>query len=128
MKKVIKIISSSEWDKNTEYLFEMKGWMGNVLLELPDGRRFPLTIYAVDSIMGDITDGIKTSEGHYFAEPGLFVVPDMSFKTISLALEHAYNDDYFDRLNYAPGQTHRVWKQIHGEKPPEYIGLEIEVE
>jgi hypothetical protein len=91
------LLFSCDFDEQTAYEVEMKGWFEAVAARLPDGLEVPLSFRDPVRLSQDLE--LEVAAGKFcVAEPGLVVVPKVTKANMEQAVLQLYEEGYFDRL------------------------------
>jgi hypothetical protein len=76
---------------------KLRGYLGNVTVELQGGLRYRVTFYDPVRLAQTIQDDLHFGSP-YFAEPGLIVVDEVSKSRIEDVIERLAQKGFFDKL------------------------------
>lgn len=84
-------------DDRAIYEIEQKGYFEHALVNLPDGSAVRVCFWDPVRLAQDLETNVKLGK-NYIAEPGLIVLPRISVRNMTVAVEDLYQRGYFDRL------------------------------
>ena len=90
----MKIEYPIEWNERDQLDRPAKGWLGDVVVELDDGKRHRLFFYDPTRLAQDLEEEIKLGKGAII-EPGLIVVPEVTKDKIERAIRQAIAEGFF---------------------------------
>ena len=86
-----------EFDERAEYEMALKGHLWGGEVELPDGRRFPITFFDPVRLGQDLESAVRHGEPA-FVEPALVVIPEVTREGILRTLPVLVRERFFDHL------------------------------
>jgi hypothetical protein len=85
------------YDRRREHETPLKGYLGDVVVQLEDGSRYKL--YFIDPVRLQQTLADDVERGRpFYTEPGLVVLPEVSTEAIRKAVSGLVRDGYFQHL------------------------------
>jgi hypothetical protein len=96
------VVTFPEWyDARAEYETPLKGYLGDVRIQLADGSRYRL--YFIDPVRLRQTLEDDAACGRpYFTEPGLVVVPEVTTQAIRQVVPSLVEEGFFRHLTPIP--------------------------
>jgi hypothetical protein len=95
------IIFPQWYDARCEFETPAKGYLSDVEVQLEDGSRYKL--YFSDPVRLQQTLEDDAARGrHYYTEPGLVVLPEVTTEAIQQAIPELVRDGYFRHLKPIP--------------------------
>ena len=85
------------FDDRDEAEMTSKGFLTGSVLELPDGRRFPVTFFDPIRLAQDLEQAGQHGVS-VVAEPGLLVVPEVTSDAIKVVLDELTRQRFFDPI------------------------------
>jgi hypothetical protein len=74
-----------------------RGYLSHVMVELGEGRLYPLFFYDVVRLQQDLQEG--AAQGRPFvADPGMIVVEEITLENMRRAIQQLGNEGFFDYL------------------------------
>jgi hypothetical protein len=92
-----KLSFTCNFDERTAWEVEQKGWFEGVVVILPNGLRIPVSFWDPVRLSQDLETGLKFGE-ICLAEPGLIVLPKVTYEYMQKAIRQLFEKKYFDRL------------------------------
>src|SRR3954452_7186606 len=74
------------FDEQAEFELPYRGYLPDVTLELEDGTRHRLSFIDAARLQQGLTDNVRMGR-HYFAEPGLVVLPEVTTEAVQQAVQ-----------------------------------------
>src|SRR5215813_1452487 len=74
------------------------GYRGDVLVELVDGEAFPVYFYEPNAVREELDARARSGFGHFVAEPGLVVIPEITLAGMKSAVLELIKVGYFTYL------------------------------
>jgi hypothetical protein len=85
------------FDERTAYEAELKGYYGDVVVELPSGKQYRVRFYDAARIAQDL-DREQKSGDICIAEPGIIIVPRVNRHYMEQAIFKSFENGYFEHL------------------------------
>jgi len=85
------------WDEVIEFDAESRGFYGDVIVKLDNGKNYRLLFYDPVRLAQDLEFWQERGEV-CIAEPGLVVVPTVNLQSIKKAVSRLYEQGYFDSI------------------------------
>src|SRR5882724_6336928 len=90
-----------DFDEKTAWEVKHKGWFEQAIVHLPDGSNVPVCFWDPGRLLQDLETDLKAGRT-CIAEPGMIVIPQVTVKNMTAAVEELYSRGYFDRLRSLP--------------------------
>lgn len=100
------LLFSCDFDEQTAYEAELKGWFDAVAVQLPNGLEIPLSFRDPVRLVQDLEAAIAGG-GSCVAEPVLIIVHKITRAHMTAAIGQLYREGFFDRL-VAIGRTDKA--------------------
>lgn len=91
------LVFGCNFDEQTAYEAELKGWFDAVSVKLPNGPEIPLSFRDPVRLFQDLDAEIARGK-RCIAEPVMIVVPRVTRANITAAVDQLYHEGFFDRL------------------------------
>ena len=91
------LVFSCDFDEQTAYEVELKGWFEAVAVQLPNGLEIPLSFLDPTRLAQDLEAEVAGGRS-CVAEPALIVVPKITRENMIAAVDQLYREGFFDRL------------------------------
>jgi len=85
------------FDARDECEAPQRGYFGEAVVELPQGKRVKVCFYDPIRLAQDL-ETVQASGEVCIGEPGLIVVPSVTLELMQRAVQQLYTQGYFDRL------------------------------
>src|SRR4051812_30351495 len=82
------------FDEQAEFELPYRGYLPDVILEIEDGARYRLSFIDTVRLEQALTDNIRIGR-HYFAEPGLIILPEVTTEAIQRAVQSLWVEGVF---------------------------------
>jgi hypothetical protein len=92
-----KLLFTETFDERLAYEVEQKGWCGIGVVELPGQSQVRVFFYDPIRLAQDLQTDTKSGEA-CIAEPGMIVIPRVTFEQMEKAVNRLYDKGYFDSL------------------------------
>ena len=86
--------SPEGFDEQAEFELPYRGYLPDVTLELEDGTRHRLSFIDTVRLEQGLTDNVRMGR-HYFAEPGLILLPEVTTEAIQRAVQSLWDEGFF---------------------------------
>ena len=83
-----------DWDEQTAWEIERKGWYEQAALQLDDGRLIPLSFYDPVRLRQELEADFSRGK-RFFAEKNLVIVPQLTEESIVHAVEELITKGFF---------------------------------
>lgn len=83
--------------RNEEEEAKSRGYLSHVLVELDDGRLYPVFFYDIVRLQQDLDEEAKHGRA-FVADPGMIVLSEVTLATMELAAQKLCDERYFDKL------------------------------
>lgn len=91
----------ADFDDRAEFEMTPRGYLSGGQIELPDGRRYPVTFYDPVRLAQDVESGVESGVP-MLAEPGLVVIPKITREALRQTIPELVRERFFDHLNPKP--------------------------
>ena len=91
------LIFACDFDAQTAFDIEQKGWFEQTVIRLPNGIEVPVSFWDPARLSQDLETDVRNGR-FCLAEPGLIVVPKVNRAYMVEAVKQLFRDKYFDRL------------------------------
>jgi hypothetical protein len=86
-----------DFDERDALEMPLRGYFGDVTVELPDGNHYQLYFYDITRL-GQTLDAEVGCGRSFYTEPGLIVLPEVTVEAIRAAVPGLVASGYFDHL------------------------------
>lgn len=86
-----------DFDAQTEFEAEQKGWFGGAAVRLPNDILIPVSFWDPVRLAQDLESEVKSGQ-FCLAEPCMIIVPAITKMHMVGAVKQLFVDKYFDRL------------------------------
>lgn len=76
---------------------EARGWLGDVIAESHDGRRYPVVFWDAVRLAQDL-EAEQQFDRPFIADPGMIVLPLVTMANMQAAVDRLELEHFFDRL------------------------------
>lgn len=91
------LVFRCDFDEQTAYQAELKGWFDAVAVQLPNGLEIPLSFRDPVRLAQDLESELAGGRS-CVAEPAMIVIPKITRAGMVAAVEQLYREGFFDRL------------------------------
>ncbi len=91
------VIFPNGYDERAEFETAAKGWLNQVVVETPDGARYPVSFIDPTRLQQDMEEYAKAGTP-YFSEPGLIILSEVTTEAIQAAVKALWTQGFFDAL------------------------------
>jgi hypothetical protein len=91
------LVFTCEFDEQTAYESELKGWFEAVVVRLPNGLEVPLAFRDPVRLAQDL-EAEQSAGRCCIAEPALIVIPKVTKALMTQAVMQLHDEGFFDRL------------------------------
>jgi hypothetical protein len=74
-----------------------RGYLSHVLVELDEGRLYPIFFYDATRLQQDLTEGVRSGRP-FVADPGMIVVPEVTLPAMTAAVTRLVGEGFFEHL------------------------------
>jgi hypothetical protein len=92
-----RIIFPESLDERSKQEMPLRGCLSHVLVELQDGRRYPVEFIDSVRLAQEVNDYVQFNIPCY-AEPGLIILPEVTLERIEEAVQYLHRNGFFERL------------------------------
>jgi hypothetical protein len=86
-----------DFNENTIYEINLKGWLGYVWVDFEDGSRYPVFFYNPVSLAQEVERGQKWGYLQ-IAEPGMIVIPEITIENMKKSITRLIAENFFDHF------------------------------
>jgi len=97
------IFDGYDFDERTAYEARAGGYLSHVHVLVPNGKKYPVIFYCIARIGQTLELQSKYNE-NYISEPGLIILPEVTFENMQITVDELYRNGYFESLFPAPCQ------------------------
>lgn len=91
------LVFGCDFDAQTAYEVELKGWFEAVVVRLPSGLEVPLSFRDPTRLVQDLETELAAGRT-CVAEPVMIVIPKVTRDNMNAAVMQIYHEGFFDRL------------------------------
>lgn len=95
-----RVIFPDGFDERAALEMPLKGWL-SVQVELKDGRHYSVYFSDPVRLRQDLDENAQRGR-HYFAEPGLIVLPEVTVEAVQDAVHALCDEGFFAQLRAEP--------------------------
>lgn len=101
------IVIFPDWyDDRAKAETPLKGWLSQVVVEVEDGSRYPVSFIDPVRLQQDMEEYAKQGTC-YFSEPGLIVLSEVTTNAVRQAVVELWRQGYFEHLKpLGPATSH----------------------
>jgi hypothetical protein len=82
------------FDAQAGFELPYRGYLGDVIVEFEDGSRHRLSFIDLARLEQGLNDNVRMGR-HYFTEPGLIVLPEVTAAAIQQAVQEMWDEGFF---------------------------------
>ena len=86
-----------EFSEKDAFEAQSRGYLSHVMVELDEGRLYPLFFYNVVRLQQDLEESIKHGRP-FVADPGMIVVEEITREAMQHAVDQLSREGFFDHL------------------------------
>jgi hypothetical protein len=91
------LVFQSPFDDRAQFEAKARGYLSHVLVEMSDGRRYPVVFYDCVRLAQDLE--AEVAEGRAcVADAGMIVLPEVSLEHMRAAVQQLVGEGFFERL------------------------------
>ena len=93
----IKLSFTDAFDDRAAYEAEVRGYMGRAAVEIAGQGKYPVCFYDPVRLKQDLEEEAKAGTA-FIAEPGMIVIPIVTFEYMEAAVRNLFRQGYFQHL------------------------------